>query len=86
MDGKKLRESIISRWTVLKQEREPFMDQWLEISRHVTPAAGRFFDSTQKNQARERFNRISTPPICSRLYGARSATKRAGFPSVRLSR
>ena len=58
MDGKKLRESIISRWTVLKQEREPYMEQWLEISRHVTPASGRFFESTQKNQARERFNRI----------------------------
>ena len=59
MDGKKLRESIISRWTVLKQEREPYMSQWLEISQHVTPASGRFVESTQKgNQAKERFNRI----------------------------
>lgn len=58
MDGRKLREEIISRWTTLKQEREPFMDQWLEISRHVTPASGRYVDSNTKNQARERFNRI----------------------------
>lgn len=58
MDDRKLRESILSRWTMLKQEREPFMDQWLEISRHVTPASGRYVDSTQKNQAKERFNRI----------------------------
>ena len=58
MDGKKLRESIISRWTVLKQEREPFMDQWLEISQHITPASGRYVNSDSKNQARERFNRI----------------------------
>ena len=58
MDGRKLREEIISRWTALKQEREPFMDQWLEISRHVTPASGRYVDSNTKNQARERFNRI----------------------------
>lgn len=58
MDGRKLREEIISRWTTLKQEREPFMDQWLEISRHVTPASGRYVGSNTKNQARERFNRI----------------------------
>ena len=58
MDGRKLREEIISRWTTLKQEREPFMDQWLDISRHVTPASGRYVDSNTKNQARERFNRI----------------------------
>lgn len=58
MDGRKLREEIISRWTTLKQEREPFMDQWLEISKHVTPASGRYVDSNTKNQARERFNRI----------------------------
>ena len=60
MDDLKLRERILSRWTALKQEREPYVPQWLEISRHITPSRGRFLSSASKNrnEARERWNRI----------------------------
>lgn len=57
-DTRKLRESVLRRWTELKNVREPFMDQWLEISRHITPASGRFLNTKQTNEGRERWNRI----------------------------
>lgn len=53
-----LRESILQRWTALKAEREPFVTQWLEISKHITPASGRFLSSNERNQARDRWNKI----------------------------
>ena len=60
MDDLKLRERILSRWAALKNEREPYVPQWLEISRHITPSRGRFLPGSKKNQneARERWNRI----------------------------
>lgn len=57
MEGKDLREHILRRWTALKAEREPYVEQWTEISRHITPASGRFF-SFPKNQSRDRWNKI----------------------------
>lgn len=57
-DALRLREGILRRWTKLKNIREPFIEQWLEISKHVTPASGRFLDSNRKNQARDRWNHI----------------------------
>lgn len=54
--GKSLREQVVNRWVKLKQERDPYVPQWLEISQHVTPASGRFIST--KNQARDRWNRI----------------------------
>ena len=58
LDEQNLREDILRRWTKLKSVREPFLDQWLAISEHVTPASGRFLESQRKNQARDRWNRI----------------------------
>ena len=58
MEGKDLRDHILRRWGALKTEREPFVEQWSEISRHITPASGRFFPQTQKNNARDRWNKI----------------------------
>ena len=58
--SKELRESILSRWTQLKQERAPYVDQWLEIGRNITPSSGRFLESAEssKNEARGRWNKI----------------------------
>ena len=53
-DGKDLREAILRRWVVLCNEREPYESQWLEISRHITPASGRFLGTDVKNQSRSR--------------------------------
>ena len=53
-----LRDRILRRWGFLKTEREPFVEQWLEISRHITPASGRFLETDAKNLARGRWNRI----------------------------
>lgn len=58
MEGKDLRDHILHRWGALKTEREPYVPQWIEISKHITPASGRFFQSTMKNQGRDRWNRI----------------------------
>lgn len=60
MGDLELRERILSRWAALKQEREPYIPQWLEISRYITPSRGRFLAGAKKNQneARERWNRI----------------------------
>ena len=56
---RKLRERVLSRWGALKQEREPYIAQWLEISRHITPSRGRFLEQGKnRNEARERWNRI----------------------------
>ena len=57
-DEKNLRDEILRRWTKLKNERESFVPQWLEISRHITPASGRFLDSKSRNDALSRWNRI----------------------------
>lgn len=59
-EGKDLRERVIRRWVKLKQERDPYVAQWEEISRHITPASGRFLSgfTPNRNQARERWNRI----------------------------
>lgn len=57
-DGKDLREKILRRWVVLCNEREPYESQWLEISRHITPASGRFLGTDVKNQSRSRWNKI----------------------------
>lgn len=59
MDRKELHDSILRRWTQLKTERAPYVDQWYEISRCITPASGRFLaaDSPQ-NLSRSRWNRI----------------------------
>ena len=57
-DGKDLRETILRRWVVLCNEREPYESQWLEISRHITPASGRFLGTDVKNQSRSRWNKI----------------------------
>ena len=59
MEEKDLRERVLKRWTRLKIEREPYVAQWLEISRHITPASGRFLDlKSRDNEARDRWNRI----------------------------
>ena len=60
MDRKDLRDSILRRWTQLKQEREPYIPQWLAISELITPASGKFLDpnADHNNEARERWNRI----------------------------
>ena len=60
MKEKELRESILRRWAALKTERAPYVDQWLEISRFITPASGRFLAplGAPRNLARERWNRI----------------------------
>ena len=56
---RKLRERVLSRWGALKQEREPYIAQWLEISRHITPSRGRFLEQGKnRNEARDRWNRI----------------------------
>ena len=54
-----LRKKIVSRWTRLKTERAPYIDQWLAISNFITPASGRFLsgDSSQ-NLGRSRWNKI----------------------------
>lgn len=58
-DDRKLRDRILSRWGALKQEREPFIDQWIEISRHITPSRGKFLPlGKSKNEARSRWNTI----------------------------
>ncbi len=58
--SKDLRESILRRWAALKTDRAPYIDQWLEISKFITPASGRFLVPFGKpqNLARERWNRI----------------------------
>ena len=60
MDRKDLRDSILRRWTQLKQEREPYLSQWLAISEFITPASGKFLDSStgHNDTARSRWNRI----------------------------
>ncbi len=58
MEGKDLREHILRRWGALKNERAPYEEQWLEISRHITPASGRFFSSIRKNISKSRWNKI----------------------------
>ena len=57
MKTQDLKQSVLKRWTDLKQEREPYVKQWLEISSHITPASGRFL-GRQQNEARDRWNRI----------------------------
>lgn len=55
----KLRERILNRWGALKREREPYMAQWLEISRHITPSRGRFLGTdANRNEAKNRWNQI----------------------------
>lgn len=58
-DRKDLHDSILRRWTQLKTERAPYVDQWLEISRFITPASGRFLSQdSPTNLSRSRWNRI----------------------------
>lgn len=58
-DRKELHDSILRRWTQLKTERAPYVDQWLEISRFITPASGRFLSQdSPTNLSRSRWNRI----------------------------
>lgn len=59
MEEKELRHRILSRWAKLKNEREPYVAQWQEISNHITPASGRFlFSTSRKNAGRDRWNHI----------------------------
>ena len=59
MKDKDLRERVLRRWERLKVEREPYVSQWLEISRHITPASGRFlYTKSKTNEGRDRWNRI----------------------------
>ncbi len=59
MKDKDLRERVLGRWERLKAEREPYVPQWLEISRHITPASGRFLvTKSRKNESRDRWNKI----------------------------
>lgn len=55
-----LRENIIRRWARLRLEREPYLAQWHQISKHITPSSGRFLTPAdgRRNIARERWNRI----------------------------
>ena len=62
-DRKELRDFITQRWAELKIERDPYVDQWLAISRFITPASGRFLSEGadaehSQNLARNRWNRI----------------------------
>lgn len=57
-DYKKLSDDVRRRWADLKKEREPFVAQWREISKHMRPSSGRFLEGRERNQARERWNRI----------------------------
>lgn len=43
---------------MLKAEREPYVPQWLEISRHIMPSSGRFLITSEKNLARDRWNKL----------------------------
>ncbi len=60
MNDLELRQRILSRWAALKTEREPYVAQWLEISRYITPSRGRFLPGARANEndARDRWNRI----------------------------
>lgn len=58
MDDKDLRKRVLRRWDVLKAEREPYVPQWLEISRHIMPSSGRFLITSEKNLARDRWNKL----------------------------
>ena len=59
MDEEKLRKRVLRRWTQLKNEREPYVAQWLAISKRITPASGRFlYPASEKNKAHDRWNHI----------------------------
>ena len=62
MKDKDLRERVLRRWERLKVEREPYVSQWLEISRHITPASGRFLDT--KSRKNETVRRSVPPTFC----------------------
>lgn len=58
MDKQKLRGEILNRLKKLEAERQPYMNQWQNISRYLRPANGRFLSPKEQNQEAQEWNDI----------------------------
>ena len=55
---KEVRQEVLSRWKSLVKERDPYLHQWIEISKFLRPANGKFLNPTTQNEAKTRWNNI----------------------------
>ena len=55
---KEVRQEVLNRWRSLVKERDPYLHQWIEISRFLRPANGKFLNPTTQNEAKTRWNNI----------------------------
>lgn len=55
---KEVRQEILRRWNSLVMERDPYLHQWIEISKFLRPANGKFLNPTTQNEAKTRWNNI----------------------------
>lgn len=52
------RKKLVQRWGELKQERASWLPHWTEISDHILPRSGRFFNQ-DRNRGEKRYNKIN---------------------------
>jgi len=52
------RKKLVQRWGELKQERASWVPHWQEISDHILPRSGRFFNQ-DRNRGEKRYNKIN---------------------------
>lgn len=55
---KEVRQEVLNRWKSLVKERDPYLHQWIEISKFLRPANGKFLNPTTQNEAKTRWNNI----------------------------
>ena len=55
---KEVRQEVLSHWKSLVKERDPYLHQWIEISKFLRPANGKFLNPTTQNEAKPRWNNI----------------------------
>lgn len=55
---KEVRQEVLSHWKSLVKERDPYLHQWIEISKFLRPANGKFLNPTTQNEAKTRWNNI----------------------------
>ena len=55
---KEVRQEVLNRWRSLVKERDPYLHQWIEISKFLRPANGKFLNPTTQNEAKTRWNNI----------------------------
>ena len=78
-----IRKRVLERWARLDTERAPWFSHWQDLTRHINPRSGRYFEEQRNESGRHLYNNIldNTPTKAVRTLAAGMMTG-ASSPSA----